>query len=77
MRQRPHLAAFMERVAQLFEVVVFTASQKIYAEVRCMQAHWGRGAVGQLCWWWSRQVCRSVLHAGRQQHMRDTVPCTW
>jgi len=33
-RQRPHLLCFMERVAQLFEVVVFTASQKIYAEVR-------------------------------------------
>ena len=27
-RQRPHLAAFLERVAQLFEVVIFTASQK-------------------------------------------------
>ena len=31
-RQRPHLAAFLERVAQLFEVVIFTASQK----ARCM-----------------------------------------
>ena len=28
-RQRPHLAAFLERVAQLFEVVIFTASQKV------------------------------------------------
>jgi len=33
-RRRPHLSTFMERVAELFEVVVFTASQKIYAEVR-------------------------------------------
>ena len=30
--QRPHLAEFMERVAAIFEVVIFTASQKIYAE---------------------------------------------
>lgn len=28
-RRRPHLAAFLERVAALFEVVVFTASQKV------------------------------------------------
>lgn len=31
-RQRPHLHTFMQRVAELYEVVVFTASQKIYAE---------------------------------------------
>ncbi|GFH22942.1 FCP1 homology domain-containing protein, partial [Haematococcus lacustris] len=31
-KQRPHLHTFMNRVAELFEVVVFTASQKIYAE---------------------------------------------
>ncbi|KAG2485957.1 hypothetical protein HYH03_015400 [Edaphochlamys debaryana] len=31
-RQRPHLRDFMVRVASLFEVVVFTASQRIYAE---------------------------------------------
>eukprot|EP00775_Hariotina_reticulata_P003564 gene3564-3832_t len=31
-RQRPHMQAFLERVATLFEVVVFTASQKVYAE---------------------------------------------
>lgn len=28
-RRRPHLAGFLERVASLFEVVVFTASQKV------------------------------------------------
>jgi TFIIF-interacting CTD phosphatase-like protein len=28
-RRRPHLAPFLERVAALFEVVVFTASQKV------------------------------------------------
>ena len=31
-KKRPHLHEFMERVAELFEVVVFTASQKVYAE---------------------------------------------
>ncbi len=31
-RRRPHLAAFLEAAAALFEVVVFTASQKVYAE---------------------------------------------
>lgn len=31
-RCRPHLRDFMERVAALFEIVIFTASQSIYAE---------------------------------------------
>ncbi|CAN6443949.1 unnamed protein product [Victoria cruziana] len=31
-RQRPHLHTFLERVAEMFEVVIFTASQSIYAE---------------------------------------------
>lgn len=31
-RRRPHLEQFMERVAQLFEIIVFTASQSVYAE---------------------------------------------
>jgi hypothetical protein len=31
-RQRPHLHTFLERVARLYEVVVFTASQRVYAE---------------------------------------------
>ncbi|GBG62445.1 hypothetical protein CBR_g30765 [Chara braunii] len=31
-RRRPHLQAFMERVADLFEIIVFTASQSVYAE---------------------------------------------
>lgn len=31
-RQRPYMAMFLERVAALYEVVVFTASQKVYAE---------------------------------------------
>jgi Mg-chelatase subunit ChlI len=31
-KKRPHLHEFMARVAAVFEVVVFTASQKVYAE---------------------------------------------
>ncbi|XP_028095563.1 CTD small phosphatase-like protein 2 [Camellia sinensis] len=31
-KQRPHLQMFLERVAEMFEIVVFTASQSIYAE---------------------------------------------
>ncbi|KDO78048.1 hypothetical protein CISIN_1g011481mg [Citrus sinensis] len=30
-KQRPHLKTFLERVAEMFEVVIFTASQSIYA----------------------------------------------
>ena len=31
-RTRPHMRRFLEHAAGLFEVVVFTASQKVYAE---------------------------------------------
>ncbi|KAL0842970.1 hypothetical protein Bca101_016215 [Brassica carinata] len=31
-RCRPHLHEFMERVSRLFEIIIFTASQSIYAE---------------------------------------------
>lgn len=31
-KQRPHLQIFLKRVAELFEIVVFTASQSIYAK---------------------------------------------
>ncbi|KAE8689475.1 CTD small phosphatase-like protein 2 [Hibiscus syriacus] len=31
-KQRPHLQTFLEKVAELFEVIIFTASQSIYAE---------------------------------------------
>ncbi|KAJ7949450.1 CTD small phosphatase-like protein 2 [Quillaja saponaria] len=31
-RQRPFLQKFLERVAEMFEIIVFTASQSIYAE---------------------------------------------
>ena len=31
-RRRPHLEMFLHRVAQMFEVVVFTASENVYAE---------------------------------------------
>lgn len=31
-KQRPYLKVFLERVAEMFEIVVFTASQSIYAE---------------------------------------------
>ncbi|KAK9150829.1 hypothetical protein Syun_009138 [Stephania yunnanensis] len=31
-KQRPHLKTFLERVAEMFEIVIFTASQSTYAE---------------------------------------------
>ncbi|XP_022723967.1 uncharacterized protein LOC111280770 isoform X3 [Durio zibethinus] len=31
-KQRPHLQTFLEKVAEMFEIVIFTASQSIYAE---------------------------------------------
>ncbi|AQK96836.1 uncharacterized protein [Zea mays] len=31
-RKRPYLKMFLEKVAQMFEVVIFTASQRVYAE---------------------------------------------
>lgn len=31
-KQRPHLRSFLERVADMFEIVIFTASQSIYAK---------------------------------------------
>ncbi|XP_031477280.1 uncharacterized protein LOC116248558 [Nymphaea colorata] len=31
-RRRPHLHTFLERVAEMFEVIIFTASQSMYAE---------------------------------------------
>lgn len=31
-KQRPFLRTFLERVAEMFDIVVFTASQSIYAE---------------------------------------------
>jgi CTD small phosphatase-like protein 2 len=31
-RERPHLKMFLEKTAQMFEPVIFTASQRIYAE---------------------------------------------
>ncbi|KAL2484322.1 SCP1-like small phosphatase 4 [Forsythia ovata] len=31
-KKRPHLQTFLERVAEMFEIVVFTASQSIYAK---------------------------------------------
>lgn len=31
-KERPHLRAFLKTVAAMFEIVIFTASQSIYAE---------------------------------------------
>ena len=31
-KERPHLQTFLKKVAEMFEIIVFTASQSIYAE---------------------------------------------
>lgn len=31
-KERPHLRIFLKKVAEMFEIIVFTASQSIYAE---------------------------------------------
>lgn len=33
MKQRPHLKTFMEKVADMFEIVIFTASYSIYVSL--------------------------------------------
>ena len=71
-RRRPHLQQFLQRCAELFEVVVFTASQKVYAEQLLNILDPSRFATLFRCQLGailsnSYQVCISLYHCSRSR----------
>ena len=55
-RQRPHMSHFLQRCAELFELVIFTASQKLYAEQLLNIIDPGRlGRIAWRCNGWPRR----------------------
>ncbi|CAM9432784.1 unnamed protein product, partial [Heterosigma akashiwo] len=56
-RKRPHLDAFLRRARRLFEVVVFTASQRVYADALLDRLDPGRRLVEHRLF---REACLEV-----------------
>lgn len=69
-RQRPHLHTFLRRMAQLFEVVVFTASQRVYAEQLLDLVDPGRSLIRhrvfrESCVFWEGNYLKDLTVLGR------------